>query len=81
MSKPRKNLFEERYLNRKVKVATKFVENTNVFFVYHGILTGIDSNFIYLSNVKVFRNGYEEVADFSNIAINKTLISYITAEV
>jgi hypothetical protein len=77
----RKNIFQERYLNKKVKLATKFFENSKDYFVYEGIITGFDSNFIYLSNVKVLKNGKEELENFSNLALNKTLISYITSEV
>jgi hypothetical protein len=77
----KRKIFQERYLNKKVKLATKFLENSKDYFVYEGIVTGFDSNFIYLSNVKVMKNGKEELENFPNLALNKTLISYITAEV
>jgi hypothetical protein len=81
-SKPeRKSIFQERYLNKKIRVATKFLENSKDFFVYQGILAGFDNNFIYLSNVKVLKNGKEELENFQDLALNKTLISYITSEV
>jgi hypothetical protein len=77
----KRKIFQERYLNKKVRLATKFLENSKDFFVYEGIITGFDSNFIYLSNVKVLKNGKEELENFQNLALNKTLISYITSEV
>ena len=81
-NKPEKrNIFQERYLNKKVKLATKFLENSKDYFVYEGIITGFDNSFIYLSNVKVLKNGKEELENFPNLALNKTLISYITSEV
>jgi hypothetical protein len=74
-----RNLFQEMYQNKKAKVVTKFLDSKD-FFVYEGIIAGFDSNFIYLSNVKMLKNGNEEIAIYPNVALNKTLISYITGE-
>jgi len=73
----KRNLFIERYLNKKVKIVSKFLENGKDFFVYEGIVSWIDSNFIYLNNVKIFKNGKDKLGEYQNIALNKSLVSYV----
>jgi hypothetical protein len=73
----KRNLFIERYLNKKVKIVSKFLENGKDFFVYEGIITGIDSNFIYLSNASILKNGKDKLGEYQNIALNKSLVSYV----
>jgi len=73
-----KNIFVEKYQNRKARIVSKFLEDGRTFYVYEGIIIGSDSNFIYLSNVRVIRSDGEEF-ELRDLALNKTIVSYVTS--
>ena len=73
-----KNIFVEKYQNRKARIVSKFLDDGRTFYVYEGIIIGSDSNFIYLSNVRVTRSDGEEF-EFRDLALNKTIVSYVTS--
>jgi len=73
-----KNIFAEKYQNRRARIVSKFLDDGRTFYVYEGIIIGSDSNFIYLTNVRVIRSDGEEF-ELHDLALSKTVIAYITS--
>jgi len=71
--------FFDEFKGTTIEVSTKFLEN-GVYYIYKGVLVKRGKNFIYIRDGEVYEakgNERKKISDFSRIALNKTIVSFV----